>query len=173
MSHPDFTRSLLLWRLFFTQHTIPKVAGAALRNNEEMLSIVAGEWFFNQVQKNSPHTESQSCNESMKSASFEKRWHSFQCSFSLKQRLFRDGMALRGLLGFICSDAVRGVHRQRSVMVSLLSLVLWLPDAEVCAVLLRCRNSPLSFYTSDITLFFSSASSLLQKHQGHKDFMQK
>ncbi len=45
----------------------------ALRNNEEMLSIVAGEWFFNQVQKNSPHTESQSCNETMKSASFEKR----------------------------------------------------------------------------------------------------
>jgi len=114
----------LLRRLFFTQHIIPKVVGAALRNNEEMLSIVAGEWLFNQVQKNSPHTESQSCNESMKSASFEKRQHFFQRSFSLKRRLFRVGAALRGLAGFICSDAVRGVQRQRSVAVSLPGLVL-------------------------------------------------
>lgn len=166
MSHPDFIRSLLLRRLFFTQHTIPKVASAALRNNEEMLSIVAGEWFFSQAQKNSPHTESQSCNESMKSASFVKRQHFFQRSFSLNRRLFRDNTALRGLPGIICSDTVRGFQRQRSVTVSLLSLVLWLPDAEVCAVLLLCRNSPRSLYMSDITFFFSSASSLLQKHQG-------
>lgn len=118
--------------------------------------------------KNSPHTESQSCNESMKSASFEKRQHFFQRSFSLKRRLFRDGTALRGLPGFICSDAVRGVQRQRSVTVSLLSLVLWLPDTEVCSVLLLCRYSPQSLYTSDITVF-SSASSLLQKHQGREE----
>lgn len=80
----------------------------AQRINEEMLSIVAGEGFFNQAQKNSPHTESQSCNESMKSASFENTQRISELIQSGAEIVLRARLRVGCLAAFICSVVVRG-----------------------------------------------------------------